>query len=45
MRGGGETGVEEDGVGALRVEGSPRLVCDVELGEDAAPVEEEGLLA
>lgn len=35
--------MKEDGVGLVSVEAAPRLVGDVEGGQDAAPVEQQGV--
>lgn len=40
-----ETGVQEDGVALVCIERTPGLVGDVELGQDTAPVKQDGLAA
>jgi hypothetical protein len=37
--------VEEDGIALVTVELTPAFISDVEFWEDAAPVQEEGLVA
>lgn len=44
MARGRQARVQKNGIACVLVQGAPGLVGDVELGENAAPVEEEGLL-